>query len=48
VSFFRDKQSFVFSLYALNLNFFFNALTILFDFFVNYSPPQIRNTCARN
>ena len=41
----RDKHTFVLSLYKYPLYFliFFYFVTILCAFFVNYSPPQIRN-----
>jgi len=44
----RDKHSFVLSLYPLYLYFFSYFVTIRCAFFVNYSPPHIRNTCAPN
>jgi hypothetical protein len=47
VSLVRDKHCFVLSNYDCNYN-FFNSLTILCAFCLNYSPPQIRNTCAPN
>ena len=44
-----DEHCFVLSLYPLNLYFFFVFfVTILCAVFVNYSPPQIRSTCAPN
>ena len=48
VSLVRDKHCFVLSLYPLYLYFFFVFWTILCALCVNYSPPQIRNTCASN
>ena len=45
----RDKQCFVLSLYPSYLYFFFSYfVNILCSFFVNCSPPHIRNTCAPN
>ena len=44
VSLVRDKHCFVLPFY---LN-FLNSVTILCAFWVNYSPPQIRNTCGPN
>ena len=45
----RDEHCFVLSLYPLYLYFFCVCfVTILCAFFVNYSPSQIRNTCAPN
>ena len=46
VSLVRGKHCFVLSLYPLYLHFFLNSVTILCAFCVNYSTPQIRNTCA--
>ena len=43
VSLVKDKHCFVLSLYPLYLYFFFNSVTILCTFCVNYSPPQIRD-----
>jgi hypothetical protein len=48
VSLVRDKHCFVLSLYPLYLYFFLYFVTILCTFFVNYSPPHIRNTRAPN
>jgi hypothetical protein len=49
VSLVRDKHSFIFSLYPFYLYFFYiYFVIILCTFFVNYSPPQIRNMCAPN
>jgi hypothetical protein len=47
VSLVMDKHRFVFSLYPSYL-YFFNFVTILSAFCVNYLPPQIRNMCAPN
>ena len=47
VSLVRDKHGFVLSLYPLHL-YHFNFVPVLCAFFVNYSPTQIRSTCAPN
>jgi hypothetical protein len=47
VSLERDKRCVVLSLHPFKLH-FLNSVTILCAFWVNYSPPLIRNTCAPN
>ena len=48
VSLVRDKHCIVLILYPLYLYFFLYFVTIPCAFCENYSPPQIRNTCAPN
>jgi len=47
VSLVRGKHCVVLSLYPFYLN-FLHSVNIICVFYVNYSPPQIRSTCAPN